>query len=88
MILFYRAVGKLIEIIELAILIRILMSFIGIQSRNVVTVLIYEITEPIMGLSRKLMDKIKIDTGFLDFTPIVAFVLMRVFYFILGSLLF
>lgn len=88
MSLLYRAVGMLVEIIEFGILLRVLMSFLGIHSRNIITVIIYEITEPIMSLSRKLIEKTRIDTGFLDFTPVVAFVLMRVFYVILGSVLF
>ncbi len=88
MILFYRAVGKLIEIIELAILIRVFISFIGIESKNVITDLIYQITEPIMSFSRNLIIKTKINTGYLDFSPIVAFIIMRVFYSLLGRVLF
>lgn len=73
----YRAIGILFEIIELLILVRIIMSWFRINSYNTFGRIIYELTEPILSLARELINKIGINTGILDFSPIVALLILR-----------
>lgn len=78
MILLYRAISSLINIIEVLILIRIILSFLNIRGGGVVTRFIYDMTEPVLGPARALLSKIGINTGMFDFSPIVAILILRI----------
>lgn len=73
----YNAVSILFEIIELLILVRIIMSWFGIGYYNTFGRIIYEMTEPILSFSREIINKLGINTGILDFSPIVALLILR-----------
>lgn len=88
MILFYESLGILINIIEALIVIRILFSFLNIGYDNAMGKFIYEMTEPILSLARNLIYKLGVNTGMFDFSPLLAMFLMRIFYDILGRIIF
>lgn len=78
MILLYRSVATLINLIEILILARIILSFLNIQGSSTIVRFIYELTEPILGPARQLIAKTGINTGMFDFSPIVAILILRI----------
>lgn len=87
-ILFYRSVGILINLIEVLIIIRIFMSILNIGFNNLIGRFVYEMTEPVLGLARNVIYKLGINTGMFDFSPLLAIFFMRLLYSILRSILF
>ena len=75
--LFYRALEILVRFLEILILIRIIMSFINFNSNSSITRFVYELTEPVLSPARALIDKLGINTGMFDFSPIVAMLCLR-----------
>jgi YggT family protein len=66
--------GFLFNALYIAIIGRILMSFIDQTGQMRVTQILYEITEPILGPLRRIIPTV----GFIDFSPMVAFLLLNV----------
>lgn len=64
----------LFNALYIAIIARILMSFIDQTGQMRVTQILYEITEPILGPLRRIIPTV----GFIDFSPMVAFLLLSV----------
>lgn len=79
MIVVYRALNILIYLIEILILIRILLSFINLRLDNIIGDFIFNMTEPVLSPARNLINKLNINTGFFDFSPLVAILLLRLF---------
>lgn len=77
MILLYRSIIYLLEILELLIFIRIILSFLNIRN-NLLSNLVYELTEPVLGPARSLIEKIGIRTGMFDFSLILAVLFLRI----------
>lgn len=80
----YRSLTILLNIIELFILIRIILSWLPISRQNPIIGFVYEMTEPILGPCRELLFRIGLNRGMIDFSPIVAALFLR----ILRALLF
>jgi YggT family protein len=66
--------GFLFNALYIAIIGRILMSFIDQTGQMRVTQILYEITEPILGPLRRIIPTV----GFIDFSPMVALLLLNV----------
>ena len=64
----------LFNALYIAIIGRILMSFIDQTGQMRVTQILHEITEPILGPLRRIIPTV----GFIDFSPMVAFLLLNV----------
>lgn len=77
MVLLYESVTILFQAIELLIVVRILLSILNIRQHNLITSLVYEITEPILGPARNLIEKLGIRTGMFDFAPLLAILFLR-----------
>jgi len=60
---------NVIRILKYAILVRILLSWIQPRGAGRFTQMLYEITEPILRIFRKILPR----TGMLDFSPLLAF---------------
>lgn len=73
MISLYRFIGFIFWVLDLAILLRVLFSWINADPSNVLVQLVYQITEPILAPLRRLIPPI----AGLDITPIVALVLLE-----------
>lgn len=86
--LFYKSVTMFFETLKTLIIIRIFLSYLKVNRKNLITSTIYSITEPILGFSRAILDQLKIDTGIFDFSPVVAFLIMTIIEYILGRVLF
>jgi YggT family protein len=74
MIVLYYFVTTLARVLNAAIMIRILLSWFPIDRNNRLIVILYEITEPILGPIRRLIPGL---AGF-DISPILALVLIQV----------
>ncbi len=59
---------NLIRIVKYAILVRVLMSWMG-GTRGRIGQIIHEITEPVLKIFRNLLPK----TGMIDLSPLIAF---------------
>jgi len=68
----YRIIDLIFWLLDLAILIRVLFSWINPQPDNPLVRFIYQITEPILGPLRRYIPSF----GGLDITPIVALVVL------------
>lgn len=88
MIVFYRSFGVFIRLIEILVLVRILFSIINIGFNSLIGNLVYEVTEPILSISRELINKLGIDTGMIDFSPMVSIILLHLLYYIVGKVIF
>ena len=78
MILLYRAITSLIEIIKILILVRIVISFLRVATGGPIIRFIYDLTEPVLAPARALIAKTGIDTGMFDFSPIVAILILSI----------
>ena len=61
-------------ILHVAILGRVIMSWLPISAEHPISVILHQVTEPILGPIRKVLPKL----GMLDFSPIVAILLIVV----------
>lgn len=79
-ILLARAFVFVLELLELAILVRVILSWIPMSKDNQIIRLIYQITEPILSPIRGLIERSSLGRGgmMLDFSPIIAFILIGV----------
>lgn len=87
MILF-RALNILFNLIEIFILIRIVLSYIPINMNNIFGTFIYSMTEPILTPCSRLLDKLGLSTGFIDFSPLLAMVFLRLARYVIISIIF
>ncbi len=79
---FVRILGTVLYV---AMLGRVILSWINLGPRNPVSVIIYQVTEPILQPIRRVMPKF----GMLDFSPMIAIVLItfvqRILYRVLAG---
>lgn len=76
MVLIWSLIGlaaQLLDILFFAILAGIVLSWVAPQSRHPATLLLWQITEPVMAPARRLLPNL----GGLDFSPIVVFILIQ-----------
>lgn len=74
---FYRSLQILVQIIEILIIIRIFMSFMNINPNSSIGKIIYELTDPILLPAKALLNLLGLNRGMLDFSPIIAMLLLR-----------
>lgn len=84
----YRIIDMFFNILEILIVVRILFSFLRINPYNGIGRIVHELTEPILGPIRKLIYSLGINTGMLDFSPIITVFLLRLISKGLKSLIF
>ena len=80
---FVRFVDVLSIVLHVAILGRVIISWLPISSENPIVVVLYQITEPILGPIRAVLPRL----GMLDFSPIVAILMIVVIQRVLAGLL-
>ena len=72
-----QAILILVEIIDVTILVRILLSFFPNLRYNKISDIIYHITEPILYPCRMILNRLGLGNGMLDFSPILAYIMLR-----------
>lgn len=87
-LLFYDAVRLSFEALRILIIIRIVLSFLGIYNNGKFAEFIYTITEPVLSIARKTLDILKINNYGFDFSPVVVFLMMELVENLLGRILY
>ncbi|MDD4844525.1 MAG: YggT family protein [Anaerotignum sp.] len=76
-ILLTKAVDLFFYVMELLIFGRIILSWLPMGYHNPIGQFLYNMTEPILGPCRRMLDKSPLGGGMgLDFSPIIALILM------------
>ncbi len=75
-----RSIGILVDFIEILIIVRIFINIFRVPMDNLFGKILFELTEPILSPARTLLDKLGLGRGFIDFSPWVAIILLRIFY--------
>jgi len=83
-LMLYRLIGYIFWLLNLAILLRVLFSWINPDPRNAIVRLVYQVTEPILAPLRRYIPSF----GGLDITPMIALLLLEVVHRLLIDLLF
>ncbi len=80
------AINLFFQLLQWLILIRIIFSWLPMGHNSGLGGIIYQLTEPILGPARMLLDKSPLGGGMmLDFSPVIALFLMQpVQYLLLG----
>lgn len=71
------SIDKFFTVIYMLIFIRIILSWIRTNSYNKYIVLIYQLTDPILEPFRRLISRFGLDTGMIDFSPLVAYLVLQ-----------
>ncbi|MGF7057303.1 YggT family protein [Brassicibacter mesophilus] len=77
--------NKFVQIIEMLIIVRMFLSFITRDLNNPIVSFIYQVTEPILSPFRGLINKLNINTGMLDFSPLFAVLFLNFISFVLDA---
>lgn len=79
--------GHLVRFINILILIRIALQFFRINPLNPIIRFIYNVTEFILAPIRDIINNVFGYSGFLDFSPLIAIILIQVIYNIIVRIL-
>jgi YggT family protein len=71
------ALSIFIRIVNSLILARVLISFFPNFRYSKITDIIYQLTEPILAPCRAILDKFGLNMGMVDFSPILAYMILR-----------
>ena len=69
----------LCEVLTLAIIIRVILSWFSPRPTNALVNILYQVTDPILVPLRRIIPRV----GMFDFTPLVAVILLQVIAFLL-----
>ncbi|MGM0395789.1 MAG: YggT family protein [Bacillota bacterium] len=81
-----RSVRILFDLLEILIIVRIFVNIFRVPMNNIFGKVLYELTEPIMAPARALLEKVGVGRGFIDFSPWVAIIFLRVIYSVIINL--
>ena len=74
----------LCDVLTIAILLRVIVSWISPGSTNVLVVILHRVTQPLLAPLRRIIPRV----GMFDFTPLVAIILIQaipyLFYYLLS----
>ncbi len=79
MTILFNIIRILCNVLVILILIRVLVSWYSPRPTNVLVVILYRLTEPILAPLRRIIPRV----GRLDFSPLVAIILIQVIYYLL-----
>lgn len=77
-------VSYFFEFLNLMILIRVFLSWFNYNPNNKLIQLVYQLTDPVLEPFRKLTAKLGLNTGMVDFSPIISLLFL---YYIVKPLL-
>ena len=69
----------LCEVLTLAILVRVILSWFSPRPTNMLTNILYQVTEPLLAPLRRIIPRV----GMFDFTPLVAIILLQLITYLL-----
>ncbi|HHZ02836.1 MAG TPA: YggT family protein [Tissierellia bacterium] len=80
------ALGLLFRIMDSLILVRVILSFFPTLHSSRISYFIYQMTEPILVPCRSILDRLGLGMGMLDFSPLLAIILLNLLQTIVGAL--
>ena len=69
----YNLIRWLCEVLSLAIIARVIVSWFSPSPTNRLVIILYQVTEPFLAPLRRIIPRV----GMFDFTPFVAIILLR-----------
>ena len=75
----FSLIRLLCDVLIIAILLRVVLSWISPGSTNMLVVILYRVTEPFLAPLRRIIPRV----GRFDFTPMVAIILIQLIYYLL-----
>ncbi len=72
-------IGLLCDVLTILILIRVVVSWYSPRPTNVLIIILYRLTEPLLAPLRRIIPRV----GRLDFSPLVAIILIQLIYYLL-----
>ncbi len=75
----FRFLQLLCEVLTMAILLRAILSWFSPRPTNILVNILHQITEPILAPLRRIIPRV----GMLDFTPLVAILLLQLISYLL-----
>ncbi len=79
MAILFSIIRLICDLAIILILLRVVVSWISPGSINMLIVILYRLTEPILAPLRRIIPQVSM----FDFTPLVAIILIRVIYYLL-----
>ncbi len=79
MTIFVSIIRLLCDVLTIIILLRVVVSWIFPGATNMLVVILYRVTEPFLAPLRRIIPRV----GRLDFSPLVAIILIQVIYYLL-----
>ncbi len=67
-------IGLLCDVLTIAILLRTILSWFSPRPTNILVIILHRLTEPILAPLRRIIPRV----GRLDFSPLVAIILLQV----------
>jgi len=80
---FINFIGILFDVLTIAIIFRVILSWFSSNPTNRLAIILIQITEPILGPLRRIIPR----AGMLDFSPMVAIIILQLISYLLRSLL-
>lgn len=71
------SVSKFFSIIYILMFIRIALSWVRVSPYNKAVNIIYQLTDPVLEPFRRLIDRLGINTGMIDFSPLIAYLVLQ-----------
>ncbi|MDD2481828.1 MAG: YggT family protein [Lutispora sp.] len=71
------SVSKFFSIIYILMFVRIALSWVRVSPYNKVVNTIYQITDPILEPFKRLIDRFGLNTGMIDFSPLIAYLVLQ-----------
>ncbi|MBA7696645.1 hypothetical protein ES703_105295 [subsurface metagenome] len=81
--IFVRIIRVLCDVLTVVILLRVVVSWYSLRPTNILVRILHRLTEPILAPLRRIIPRV----GRLDFSPLVAIILIQVIYYLLQYLL-
>ena len=75
----YDIIRLLCDALTILILLRVVVSWFSLRPTNVLIVILYRVTEPLLAPLRRIIPRV----GTLDFSPLVAIILIQLIYYLL-----
>lgn len=69
-------VNLFFEVLNLMIFVRVMLSWFRYNPYNKFIVLLFQLTDPILEPFKKLVSRFGIDTGMIDFSPLIAMLVL------------
>lgn len=77
-------VSYFFEFLNIMILIRVFLSWFNYNANNKLIMLVFQLTEPVLEPFRKLSARLGLNTGMIDFSPIISLLFL---YYVVKPLL-